>query len=92
MPVNNSPAGAIGGEYTWEIDKNVKAMMRGGFNSTTIMDLDLMSGMSMGVGLSVADFTFDYAFVPMGLLGSSTHRFSISFNLPAKLSHRYRER
>ena len=92
MPVNNSPAGAVGGEYTWEIDKNVKAMMRGGFNSTTIEDLDLMSGMSMGVGLTVADFTFDYAFVPMGILGSSTHRFSISFNLPAKLSHRYRER
>ena len=67
-------------------------MMRGGFNSTTIEDLDLMSGMSMGVGLTVADFTFDYAFVPMGILGSSTHRFSISFNLPAKLSHRYRER
>jgi hypothetical protein len=92
LPVNNAPAAAAGCEYTWEIDKNVKAMMRGGFNSGSIEDLDPMSGMNMGVGLTVADFTFDYAFTPMGVLGASTHRFTVSFNLPAKLSHRYRER
>ncbi|MCX5794154.1 MAG: PorV/PorQ family protein [Elusimicrobia bacterium] len=92
VPVNNSPAAAAGCEYVWEVDKTVKAMMRGGFNSLNINDLDVMSGISMGLGLTVADFTFDYAFVPMGVLGSSTHRFSVSFNLPAKLSHRYRER
>ena len=92
MPVDNSPAGAAGCEYAWEVDKGVKAMLRGGFNSQNIEDLGVLSGLSLGLGLSVADFTFDYAFVPMGVLGSSTHRFSVSFNLPAKLSHRYRER
>ncbi|MBI5239720.1 MAG: PorV/PorQ family protein [Elusimicrobia bacterium] len=92
MPVNNAPAAAAGCEYTWEVDKTVKAMVRGGFNSSTIEDVDIMSGMNLGLGLTVADFTFDYAFTPMGLLGTATHRLSVSFNLPAKLSHRYRER
>jgi len=92
IPVDNSPAGAAGCEYVWEVDKSVKAMLRGGFNSQDIFDLDVMAGMSLGLGLTVSDFTFDYAFVPMGVLGASTHRFSVSFNLPARLSHRYRER
>ena len=92
LPIDNSPAGAAGCEYVWEVDRAVKAMLRGGFNSQNITDLDVMAGMSLGLGLTVADFTFDYAFVPMGVLGASTHRFSVSFNLPAKLSHRYRER
>ena len=92
IPVDNSPAGAAGCEYVWEVDKSVKAMLRGGFNSQNIIDLDVMAGLSLGLGLTVADFTFDYAFVPMGVLGDATHRFSVSFNLPAKLSHRSRER
>jgi hypothetical protein len=92
LPVNNSPTGSVGCEYVWEIDKAVKAMLRGGFNGQNISDLDVMSGLSLGVGLTVADFTFDYAFAPMGTLGSATNYFSVSFNLPAKTSHRYRER
>jgi hypothetical protein len=92
LPVDNSPTAAVGCEYVWEIDKTVKAMLRGGFNGQNISDLDVMSGLSLGVGLTVADFTFDYAFAPMGTLGSATNYFSVSFNLPAKTSHRYRER
>ena len=92
MPADNSPAGAAGCEYVWEVDKTIKAMMRAGFNSQNVVDLGVMTGLSLGMGLTVADFTFDYAFVPMGVLGAATNIFSVSFNLPAKLSHRYRER
>jgi hypothetical protein len=92
LPVDDSPAAAAGCEYVWEVDKEVKAMLRGGFNSQNIIDLGVMSGLSLGVGLGIGDFTFDYAFAPMGTLGAATNYFSVSFNLPAKLSHRYRER
>jgi hypothetical protein len=92
MPADNSPAGAAGCEYVWEVDKEVKAMMRGGFNSQNITDLGFLAGLSLGLGLTVSDFTFDYAFAPMGALGSATNYFSVSYNLPAKLSHRYRAR
>ena len=92
MPVADAPAGAAGCEYIWEVDKSVKAMLRAGFNSQNVADLGVMTGLSLGLGLTVSDFTFDYAFVPMGTLGAATNIFSVSFNLPAKLSHRYRDR
>jgi hypothetical protein len=92
MPVADAPAGAAGCEYIWEVDKSVKAMLRAGFNSQNVADLGVMTGLSLGLGLTVSDFTFDYAFVPMGVLGTATNIFSISFNLPAKLSRRYRDR
>ena len=92
MPINNSPAGAVGCEYALELDRTVKAMMRAGYNSQVLGSLDPMAGMSLGLGLAVGDFSFDYAFTPMGVLGDPVHRISLSFNLPAKLSHRYHER
>ena len=36
--------------------------------------------MTMGVGLTVKRFTFDYAFVPMGDFGD-THRLSLKVRL-----------
>lgn len=91
-PVNNSPHAAAGIEYSAELDRRMKAALRAGFNSLTFNTLGPASSLSFGAGLSVSDLTFDYAFVPMGVLGSSTHRVSLSFNLPAKVSRRYRER
>lgn len=93
LPVNNAPHGAIGAEYLWEMGKNIKTMFRAGFNSLTVNTLGPFSAMSMGMGLSVSDFTVDYAFVPFGVLGTAdVHRISFSFNLPSKVSRRYRER
>lgn len=91
-PVNNVPHGAVGMEYNLEVSRDLKASMRAGFNSLTVESLDVFSTFSAGMGLTLSDLTFDYAFVPMGTLGDQVHRFSISFNLPAKLSRRYRER
>ncbi len=91
LPINNAPYGAAGCEYTLEIQEAVKAMLRAGYTTLNLSDLGPLNGMNLGVGLSISDFSFDYAFTPMGVLGQ-VHRFSISFNLPAKASRSYRER
>lgn len=92
IPTGGIIEGALGAEYTMEVSQDLQAAFRAGFNSTTVSSLDAESGFTMGVGLKVSDFSFDYAFEPMGTLGTEVSRFSISYNLPAKLSRRYRER
>lgn len=92
MPVDNIVHGAGGAEYTLDVTRDVKTMLRVGFNSLTVESLGVATGINGGFGLTVGNFSFDYAFAPMGVLGSDVHRFSISFNLPAKASRRYRER
>lgn len=92
LPINNTMHGALGAEYTWTVARNLKAALRGGFNSLTVEDLGVLSTPSGGFGVVVGDLSFDYAFSPLGVLGDQLHRFSISFNLPSKASRRYRER
>ncbi len=91
-PINNSPYGAAGMEYTADIQKNMQGAVRAGLNSMNYDSLGLTSILTFGFGLKVTDLSFDYAFVPGGELGEQIHRVSISFNLPAKISRRYRER
>ncbi len=91
MPINDRPHAAGGAEYTTEVSRGLKGSLRGGFNSLTLGSLDVPSALSFGFGLALADLSFDYAFSPLGTLGQ-LHRFSVSFNLPAKVSRRYRER
>lgn len=91
-PINNTPHGAAGAEYTADIQKNIQGALRAGVNSMTYESLGLTSMLSFGVGLKVTDLSFDYAFTPAGDLGGQMHRVSVSFNLPAKISRRYRER
>ena len=92
IPANNIPQGAIGVEYTLMAGRSIKLAMRAGFNSLTIQSLDTYSTASCGIGVKYRDLSFDYAFAPMGDLGSEVSRFSLSWNLPAKASQRYRER
>jgi len=92
MPASNIIHGAVGMEYASDITRDIRGAVRAGYNSLTTDSLGVASGITFGLGLKVGDFSFDYAFVPMGVLGSDTHRLSISFNLPAKVSRRYRER
>lgn len=91
-PINNAPYGAAGAEWTLEMERAAKIALRGGFNSLTADALGFGSGLSFGFGVALSDLSFDYAFVPLGALGSQTHRLSFSYNLPAKVSRRYRER
>lgn len=93
FPISNVPHGALGLEYTFEMHRRIKAMLRAGFNSLTLQTLGPWSTMSMGMGLTVMDFTIDYAFQSYGVLGTAdVHRVSLTFNLPSKASQRYRER
>lgn len=91
-PINDAPHGALGLEYASELDRTVRSAARVGINSLTYKSLGAGSCVAVGLGLSVSDLSIDYAFVPMGVLASQTHRVSINFNLPAKASRRGRER
>jgi hypothetical protein len=91
-PINNLPYGAAGMEYTVDIQKNLQGAVRAGLNSLTYDSLGMTSMLNFGFGLKLSDLSFDYAFAPTGDLGAQIHRVSVSFNLPAKISRRYRER
>lgn len=91
-PINDAPHAAAGMEWALDTDRAAKIALRGGFNSLTAESLGFASGLSFGFGVGFSDLSFDYAFVPLGALGSQTHRVTLSFNLPAKVSRRYRER
>ncbi|MBI3550468.1 MAG: PorV/PorQ family protein [Elusimicrobia bacterium] len=92
FPAAGIPIGMIGAEHAIVTETNLKFAIRGGLSSETLTSgLDGIRGFNFGMGLAVTNFSFDYAFVPMGILGN-THRLSISYNLPSKSSGRYRER
>ena len=91
-PINDAPSIASGIEYGLEVERGITGFARAGVNTLTYESLGLSSMLSLGLGLKLNDLSFDYAFVPMGVLGTATHRLTISFNLPAKISRRYRER
>ena len=79
-------------EYSVDFQRNMQGAVRAGLNSMTYDSLGLSSLLSFGFGLKLTDFSFDYAFSPTGDLGGQLHRVSLSYNLPAKISRRYRER
>ncbi len=91
-PINNAPYGAAGIEYTAALREDMQGMLRAGLNTQTYDTLGPASMATVGVGLTLSDLSFDYAFAPTGELGAQIHRISVSFNLPAKTSQRYRER
>jgi len=66
----------IGAEYIYEIG-NIILMPRVGYKTTTISDLDTLSGLSAGFGTRYELYGIDYAWVPYGDLGN-THRISIN--------------
>lgn len=92
LPISNNPYGALGMELTIDTRHNVKTFLRAGYNTHNRFNgLEGLRGLSLGVGFKFIDLSFDYAFVPYGLLGEA-HRFSISWNLPPKRSRRFRRR
>ena len=91
-PINDAPYGAAGMEYTLELQKTIQGSIRAGLNTLTYDSLGITSVLNFGFGLKFSDLSVDYAFAPAGDLGSQIHRVSLSYNLPAKISRRYRER
>lgn len=81
IPRGNSPYGLLGAEYNMEPYEKARLSLRGGVNTRQLKISGGTSGISIGAGLGLQFFNIDYAYVPMGELGS-THRFSLSFDFP----------
>lgn len=92
FPVSAAPYLATGAELTIDTSHRAKAFLRAGFNTRTAFSgLEGIRGVTAGFGVKVADFSVDYAFMPMGILGN-THRIGLTWSLPSKHSRRFRER
>jgi len=76
FPIDNKVSAHIGSECRHKIKKDIEAAVRAGYKTTTIEDLDALSGLSAGAGVSYRGYGIDYAWVPYGDLGN-THRISL---------------
>ena len=83
LPKQNKPSFLFGSELSTEPNEFTLLCVRGGLDVQRLNDG--LSGFTMGVGATLHFFTIDYAFVPMGELGSS-HKISITFDFPFRSS------
>lgn len=81
MPKNNSAYFNIGAEISSQTNEQTRFAVRGGVN--TLRMKDKVGGANFGLGMVLKFFSIDYAFVPMGDLGT-THRISLTFDFPLK--------
>jgi hypothetical protein len=81
-PRGNQPYAAAGVEYKRGWTRTMTGSLRAGYNSMlTAGGPGGLHGPSLGVGVELTGFSFDYAIVPFGDLGI-THQLSINYNLP----------
>jgi len=66
----------LAGEYRMVFARELGFALRAGFRTAKAEETG--SGFTLGAGFGMEDYRFDYAFVPMGDLGS-THRVSLCF-------------
>ena len=79
LPKQNNPNVLIGTELALTPNELTRLCVRAGLNVQQMHDG--IGGLSVGVGATLHFFSLDYAFVPMGELGS-THRISLTFDFP----------
>ncbi|OGR64564.1 MAG: hypothetical protein A2X31_08410 [Elusimicrobia bacterium GWB2_63_22] len=79
FPKSNRPNVLFGAELATAPNELTRLCVRGGLNAQQIRDG--LTGFSMGLGATLHFFSLDYAFVPMGELGT-THRISLTFDFP----------
>jgi hypothetical protein len=79
MPKQNKPNVLLGAELATAPNELTRLCLRAGLNTQQLSDG--IGGFSMGLGATLHFFSLDYAFVPMGELGS-THRISLTFDFP----------
>jgi len=92
IPVNSHPYLAIGSELELDTKAKARIFLRGGYSlRNQFTGLDGIRGVTFGFGVKAKEISFDYAFVPFGLLGNA-HRISISWALAPKSSRRFRMR
>ncbi len=66
------PAAMVGSSKAWS------ALLRAGYDQNRARDVDGFAGASFGVGLDTPALRLDFAFLPLGALGSST-RVALAF-------------
>jgi len=77
-PVDEDPIFHLGGEV-WLGLQGISVAFRGGYSFNPLnSDLGGNTGASVGAGVQIAPFEFDYALVPFGILGD-TNRFSLTY-------------
>jgi len=83
LPRDSAVALAFGGEYRARLFDDVSGAFRTGYQTGS--DVDGLSGVSVGGGLSFGRTSFDFAWVPFGELGN-TYRYAlhIKFGPPAE--------
>lgn len=79
FPKGNGPHYLLGFELSTQPNELTKFSARGGLNSQLLKD-DL-SGFTLGLGATLHFFSLDYAYAPMGELGTA-HRISITLDFP----------
>ena len=79
LPKQNKPNVLLGAELATTPNELTRLCVRAGLNTQQMSDG--IGGLSMGIGATLHFFSLDYAFVPMGELGS-THRISLTFDFP----------
>lgn len=75
FPIDNSVIINSGAEYNFKISKAINIAARAGYR-TNVNGLGGLAGLTTGVGFSIEEIVFDYAYIPFGDLGNS-HRASI---------------
>lgn len=79
LPKQNKPNVLLGAELATTPNELTRLCIRAGLDMQKMRDG--IGGISAGVGATLHFFSLDYAFVPMGELGS-THRISLTFDFP----------
>lgn len=79
MPKQNKPSVRLGAELATAPNELTRFCIRAGLDSQKMSDG--ISGFSLGLGATLHFFSLDYAFTPMGELGT-THRISLTFDFP----------
>jgi hypothetical protein len=79
-PIDNVPNGHLGVEFVYKKIENIELAGRVGYKTSTISDLNALSGFSAGAGFLWKRMGVDYVWVPYGDLGN-THRISLTIKL-----------
>ena len=69
LPYYGSPNAKLGVEYQQSASDQATISMRAGFKTLTAADLNLLSGITVGIGVQLRRFTLDFGFQPLAELG-----------------------
>jgi len=77
-PVEGQVSGKLGVEYAEPLPKGLGLRLRTGYKTLTAGELGVMSGFTVGFGVTTSKLAFDFGFQPVGSLGE-TYRLSVSY-------------